>query len=610
MNTHTRTQHLLTLLALSLSLSVCVRVTDMGIKDLIPKCLRGHFDTSVKSGVPHKCDVLIDEVMLLVYKYASIEEEETTLLSLLEMMARLHRRFVQEGGRYLVLTADDSRYVPKQKSSEQRKRSAGAMNWMYPPGTELEPAIVEHIAEDGTRTYKRGPGGVRLLSTYVNHDGQEVNHAISQSLLSPRKVIASRYLRSKLVEQFFLYIKSDISTWPRHTVVFLDGGPIKEVEMLTPNTCVVLPELSNTIGEGEIKAVHWYAMLSASPKHAKTAFVIKTKDTDALAVSVLQFWETSERMRPLYWMFAPGEYVDVHSLIADLKRRGWSKILFATSCILCGTDYSTKKLTSHFIGFEAMWKCWCDNESSLLDEVANTKRVDRLDEDTKHKDTVEMKAAFDTLVRVLYGAAAGCKNPFAFRWDDVRDLCVQKKKFVDPSPGTINYTTGWAECRWTLDYWLSLGEIQSDIIITRGQFNLESSLIEEKLCIRQSSSSSQAITKKKVTDDKDDDDEENIDEPNDDDKEDVKDLETVNGHAPDLMDRFLKEKTPHDAIRESYEMFIKKTTQAKDGFKYSAPKRVVVNVAESTEWIAKKKKKRDANDDCVHPSKTASLHLR
>lgn len=702
---------------------VCMQ---MGIKELLP-LLKAHFPEHFSCGVLPPCAVDVREAEVDVFKYASTDES-MSLIGLVRLLARPYEYACADARcRLLVVTADVAKYVPSQKKNEQKKRSLARVYDAYPGDAALVPAIeeTETITEeknaDGlpaySRTFTTTEGGINFSELHKTSDKDPgVIVPMYYPNVVPRKLISTRGMRKKLVGQMLLYIKSTIWSWPAHSSVIIDGGTrttktlavsalgdptmrtevVDCVEWVRPHRHMHSQQLANMIGEGEIKAFHWIVLAAAVPEYKHGPFVVSTRDTDFLALCVLQLWERLEserkllaaiavetkrdghseswraqecaleletvRFPTLYWRYRSeyrnDHFVEVKPFIEELCVEGWKKYTYTVGCALLGTDYSTKDLTTRQIGSNVLWATWCTHQRKIVETIKRCALAELLasgikpaavsaavpDPETvliEAHPTVLIRVTFEVMIKAAYAEKFGHPTPWDISWKKIGELCKAGKsklatpfgRFNPPFPGTMNYATGLAEVRWTFDYWSSLGREQSDIIISRGEINLKSTLLTEKLGFDPNHGAPRAIVASVVVASSSDADADEVEDPED-------DLEAANavfqavksvhGHSTELFNKYVASLKPGEsgADRTRYAAFLSAEFKSESGYMFAAKKRKVSESGaaapkatrkkkppalqlspvdpdpDAIDWQSKKKTKYTGND-CVHPSKAA-----
>lgn len=425
----------------------------MGVKDLT-KQLQKLAPDAFKACSPMYCAVLIDELMLRIYKYASMDFE-VEMEELLGFLCGDYIKFFQSSEcSILVVVADDIKYVPRQKIAEQEKRRKSASRDPYPKTMSLLPSVIKDEKGEWTMV----EGGIR----------DEVR-GTKQGTVCPQRLMVTGHMRAQLVRQTFMYL-AHILDLPSHNRIFFDMG-LGDITFRYGKNVMVMPRdvLYNTIGEGEIKAVWWYMRLRDSlDLPAQMNFQIKTKDLDIIPILLFMCWDIASQKNGLVCVNNKFGYVDIKVLFATLKAAGWRQELLIGACILSGTDYSEKKHMSDQIGLDLMWKTWDTYKGALLSKI---------DVSASYITPCRYQALrglFEEMVKINFACTRkqdACVSPLTVTWAELSRALFLRRIKAPPSIGSRPFNTGLCEFVWLWVYWGSLSAVVTDLIRCRGEVN-------------------------------------------------------------------------------------------------------------------------------------------
>lgn len=341
------------------------------------KAFQGYATLWRQSGV----DIAEDTLTRMNATVGPQKDYTTTPRELIEAIARevdFFARCVSPNIDFIFIL-DDPNGVPKEKHDTQAKRSRQSKTIAYPP----EAKIVEE--------------GVQIAST------EQPERIDIQRLLATRRLRPAmwQYGRQHLHEAHVLDPRMGSAVGPDTTIFFEwhESGPARydfDEDAFQFKPGVPQPQLMHKHGEADISMMYWMERSTQRKRHT----LLKTIDSDVYPISFL-------RMPPVDPLNPRGitlqlqlrgntecrnSFIDLRRLKkATMKRLKLTPISFAMFCILCGTDYVPKKLTTHEIGSAAILQ----GVQALSDEIHTIWSHDI------NNDADERRSRFTSLRRLL-----------------------------------------------------------------------------------------------------------------------------------------------------------------------------------------------------------------
>ena len=292
---------------------------------------------SAATFTPHTNRVVFEDCLTRLFQAKGPRHDHTfTGIELFETFMRPADQALRHStAQIYIITVDDARGVPKEKSMTQAARSAAAS----------QKDILPYPA------------------TYQFHDEGIVDSAQENApieLIDIRRLLRTRSMRMSLWRFMDELIQRKVLIPEKKMLIFnfdRDGPTV-----YTNRQCHIEPNWKHSLGEADLSAPFFYWLFRSSP-----IYVVST-DSDFLAIGLSYLYSTPKEHHPpeLIWerrrtKQPEPERVDLIKLYHALpEATGLSIPQFLLVCILSGSDYNKKKPVAHMFNsislFDAMKK--------------------------------------------------------------------------------------------------------------------------------------------------------------------------------------------------------------------------------------------------------------